>query len=390
MVVRQLSRSERLPRWAVLGVWSLVLLTSFALLGCSGGGPAEQRAAAVGAAQGDILIGAAGDWSSPSFALAWDGLELAAEEVNGAGGVLGRKIRLLKEDDQGLVLKAETVAHKLAANQELGVVIGHSQQYITKPLSLYYESQGILAFSPLCDTPALDRSRHSLFFCNMPSEEDFGSAMARYCDRHNYHRVVLYHTVESYGDSLANAFTRAADDANVSVVDRRWYVAADAQRAVRRDWRLWKDNFTFDAILCLGDMDKIDVVICCLRDQAKADLPIISNGALRLDLLGSRLQSGNECIASPFDPGRPEAKDFVAKFKKRYGMVPDAAAAQYYDALKVLATAMNLAKSASPDRVAAALRGIKNWPGVTGQHTFMADGSVTNKPVYLLLLPGQE
>ena len=83
------------------------------------------------------------------------------------------------------------------------------------------------------------------------------------------------------------------------------------------------------------------------------------------------------------DIPRPEVQQLNRKFQQRHGTLPDLDAAYGYDAVKVLAFAMTKAGTVEPDKVADALRSIKDWPGVTGPHTFDAKGDVPSKPVVL-------
>ena len=74
-------------------------------------------------------------------------------------------------------------------------------------------------------------------------------------------------------------------------------------------------------------------------------------------------------------------RDFVRAFQKRYGLLPDVWAAQGYDAVKVLAHAMEEAGTTVPEKVAEVLHSTKDWPGVTGLHTFDENGDVIGKGI---------
>jgi branched-chain amino acid transport system substrate-binding protein len=73
----------------------------------------------------------------------------------------------------------------------------------------------------------------------------------------------------------------------------------------------------------------------------------------------------------------------VSSFEAKYGHLPDAWAAQGYDALHLLAYAMREAESFAAPDMRQALLAVEAWPGVTGPHTFDEKGDVVDKPVVL-------
>jgi branched-chain amino acid transport system substrate-binding protein len=79
-------------------------------------------------------------------------------------------------------------------------------------------------------------------------------------------------------------------------------------------------------------------------------------------------------------------KEFDRAFSERYGKRPDAQAAQAYDALKLLAHAIQQAGTTAPSKVSQALRNTRDWIGVTGPHTFNQKGDVVDKPLDLQIV----
>ena len=72
---------------------------------------------------------------------------------------------------------------------------------------------------------------------------------------------------------------------------------------------------------------------------------------------------------------------FNKAFAARYGSIPDAYAAQAYDAIKLLGYAIQKAGTTVPEKVAQALYATKGWNGVTGSHTFDENGDMVQKPM---------
>lgn len=81
-----------------------------------------------------------------------------------------------------------------------------------------------------------------------------------------------------------------------------------------------------------------------------------------------------------------EVEEFVKEYTDKFGEQPDRNAAQGYDALMLIAHAIDFANSSVPERIADSLRNVKNWQGVTGSHTFNDMGDVTGKKLVVKMV----
>src|SRR5205809_1696457 len=95
--------------------------------------PAEERHARAALGRGDIVVAAVWPWELRKELRYGQGLDLAAEEVNAAGGVNGRHVRLVRFDDHGTVDEGRLVAQRVASDPDIVAVIGHLQSYVTVP-----------------------------------------------------------------------------------------------------------------------------------------------------------------------------------------------------------------------------------------------------------------
>src|SRR5262249_44287762 len=103
-------------------------MTALAFAGAGGAArtPTAQPAARAAHAR-EILIGAVWPWQTRSTMLFGQGLELAVDEINTAGGVDRRPIRIVREDDRESLDEGRLAAQRIAANLDLVAVIGHLQ-----------------------------------------------------------------------------------------------------------------------------------------------------------------------------------------------------------------------------------------------------------------------
>jgi branched-chain amino acid transport system substrate-binding protein len=353
---------------------------------CSSGDLAQERARRATKSKGDIVVGAAASWETLAAEALWQGIQLAWEEINKKGGVLPRKLRIIKKDDKDTVTQGQLVAQYFAENMDLVAVIGHLVSYVSIPTSVMYDYNGILMLSPLSTNPELTGQGFELVFRNIPDDNIFGRRLADFSDSQGYKNMVVYHVDNIYGAGLATSFENRAEYLGISIRARHAYNSSGDIMTFRRDLAQWKRYYEYDAIFLAGTMpDAADFIKEARRMKETA--PIVCGQALDSPALFKIAGDAVEKIfvASTFDPGdsRKEVRGFVERFRKRYGTSPPPAAAQGYDALNLLVYATEKAKSSNPVKVAAALRSVKNWPGVTGVTTFNAKGDVVNKPIFI-------
>lgn len=367
---------------STLALFLLILTAS-----CSQSGNAKQERGA-GAMEGDITIGATAPWARfETERMLWQGIEMALDEINNGGGVLGRKIRLIKEDDEGTVSKARIVAQKFADNPDVVAVLGHYNSHNSIATSVMYEYYKILMLSHTSTAPLLtSREGFTYIFRNVVTDDEIARRLAEFAKKRGYERLMIYYVNNDYGRGLANAFEAHASQLGSTTVDRLSYDSTEKARYFRKDLEYWKKNFTFDAIFLAGEVPKAGEIIAEAR-RLGIKAPILGGDGLdspQLWEVGGDLVEGT-IVGTYFHPDdpRPEAQAFTRAFSKRYGKRPDAAATQGYDALKVLAYAMQQAGTIAPGKVAETLRKTKNWKGATGPHTFNNHGDVVDKPIAL-------
>ncbi len=146
-------------------------------LACGSDTMSEKRAKKAAASQGDIIIGIVRTSVSSNFFQ--EGVNMAVEEINQRGGVLGKKIRTIIHDDMKDPRKAEIIAEKLAGNDDLIAVIGHGSSNTAIPVSVIYEKAGIIFISYGAKDPDLTLYSGKYTFRNIPTQKNFGHEMAR-------------------------------------------------------------------------------------------------------------------------------------------------------------------------------------------------------------------
>ena len=343
-----------------------------------------------GAGTGDITVAVVWPWQARGELLYGQGLDLAVEEINAAGGIGGRKIRLLREDDGESVNQGRLIAKRIASNPDVVAVIGHLQSYVTVPAAAIYDVAGLVLISPVGTDVALTSNGYTRVFRAIFTDREAGAQMADYAHERGYRRVAIYYVRTEYGRALANAFEERAASHAIAIVARESYDPGQsvADGALERVFGQWA-GLELDAIFLAGEVPLAGQIIAAIR-AAGIDVPILGGDAMSSPALIQEAGPAAEgtVVAASFHPDMPspEVRSFVERFRQRYGTDPDPASALGYDAVRVLAAAMRQARSLTPDDIAAALHSMRDFPGVTGPFTFDDAGNLVGRRIVTLVV----
>jgi branched-chain amino acid transport system substrate-binding protein len=255
----------------------LLLLLALLLAACSNWDyPAVARAKRAATAKGDIVIGAVWPWKGPKGRL-WDGMELAVAEINAAGGVLNRKLSIVKEDDESSLAVGRQVAQKFVDNPDMVAVIGHFNSYVAIPASSIYQSAGLLYLTPNASAYEINDRGYDLVFRSYPSNRSLAPFLAEFMARQSYQRVAILYSKDRVGQAFANYFERRAREVGLNIVDRRpLRQGTEDFTGLLRDW---KDLYQVDAVFMAAVMPEA----ATLLKQARAvglNVPFVHHGAL--------------------------------------------------------------------------------------------------------------
>ncbi len=367
----------------------LALAVVLATAACGGSkDPAEQRVLRARAGKGDVLIAAAWPWELRKEIRYGEGLEMAIDEANAAGGIGGRKLRIVRFDDQETIDQGGIVAQQIAQNPDIVAVVGHLQSYITVQAANVYDQAGLVLVAPTATDLDLTERGYKRVFRATFNDKSVGRQLADFVAAQRLKRVAIYYIRNAYGRNVANAFEARAAQVGLAVITRSSYDPSEQanERTFESTLREWKVT-EMDAILLAGEVPSAAIFIAQARAQG-IGVPIIGGDAMSspglMAVAGAAAAEG-VMVASFFHPAepRPEIPAFEAAFKKKYGVAPDAGSALGYDCVRLLVAGMRAAGSAVPDDVAAALHGLRDWKGVTGVFTFDEHGDVPGKPVVI-------
>lgn len=320
-----------------------------------------------------------------------EGIDLAVKEINDSGGINGRKLRLLKEDDGADVVKGMAVARSLAGNESVRAVIGHRNSFVSIPAAALYEQAGLVMLSPASTAPELTAKGYRHIFRNIPSDKEIARHLAAYLAEQEYRRLVIYYAADSYGRGLAKSFEEAANSQGITIVDRfNYYSGPEDLQHLKNRWQA----FGCDGIFIANTVEEAARFVTAAR-QAGIDTPFFGGNALESNnsvaKMGGQAAEGT-IIGSVFNPDneRPQVTEFVADFQQAYQHRPDAYAALGYDAVKMLAAALESTDGGGRLAVARELRNLGRWQGVCGSHELDEEGDDRGELVVLKQLQDEK
>ena len=168
-----------------------------------------------------ILIGVAGPFSGPNAAFGEQiqkGVEMAAVDINAAGGINGQRIKLAFGDDVSDPKQGISVANKFIADG-VKYVVGHFNSGVTIPASDVYAENGILVISPSSTNPYLTERGLWNTFRTAGRDDQQGVVAGTYVASHFKNaRVAIIHDNSKYGQGLADETKRTMNDAGVTEV----------------------------------------------------------------------------------------------------------------------------------------------------------------------------
>jgi branched-chain amino acid transport system substrate-binding protein len=322
------------------------------------------------------------------------GIQLAIEELNARGGLKGRQVDLKTYDDHGKPEEAASAAARLVTQDKVAVLLGEvasSRRREALPVASIAEANRVPMIAPSSTSPRLtrdgDRGRAFVFrACFVDPVQ--GAAMARFVREKGVTRVAILRDVGNASSvDLADHFLSRFKQLGGAIVNDQSYKAGDQD---------FKAQLTAirarapEAVYVPGHSADVAVIARQARDLG-IKVPLMGgdewDSARLLELVGPALEgSWFSNHYAPDDPS-PRVTAFVARFKARFGAVPDARAATGYDAAMLAADAIVRARNDGGDALAQAIAETKDFPGVTGVITLDGDHNAV-KPAVVLEVKG--
>lgn len=349
------------------------LVTAVALLaGCEGSAGSQIHTDQMIAIGANLeLSGTAGD----SGSAVQQGIQLALDQVNEAGGLHGRQLELVALNNQTDSARAVTLATTLSTQHKAVAVIGPTQAWIFNAAASVTNVQQIPNIAPLATSgSALQSPSGALFqyaYRSCLGDPGQGAGLATFAAKKLAARnaLVIRDEAAVWTNEIADGFATAFASGGGTVVDDLAYQpGAEAGPLVDA-----AQSKSFDVIMLAGYVNEAAPIVKALRDRG-INAPILGTDSFGLPRL-SEVAGLQSAIYYPTqysdqDSANPRVASFAENFRAAYGQEPNAAAALGYDSMMLVADAIARSETVSGVAVAASLAATNRFEGVTGMYSF--------------------
>jgi branched-chain amino acid transport system substrate-binding protein len=316
------------------------------------------------------------------------GTELAIEELNKAGGALGKKLKLLTEDTQSKEGESSTVVSKLISRERVVAVLGEVASGRSLEAAPICQQNRVPMISPSSTNPRVTQVGDYIFrVCFLDSFQ--GDALARFAvNTLKAKKVAIMSDVAApYSVGLAEFFRQSFTKRGGTVVSEQKYSSRDTDFNAQ----LTAVKATSpDAIFVPGYYQEAGLIIRQAR-QLGINVPLFGGDGWEAPEL---LQIAKEAAEGTYytthyspETQTPEVQNFVKAYRAKYKDTPDAMAALGYDSALVLVDAIKRAGSTDGPKLRDALAATKDLKGVTGTTVIDKNRDAT-KPATVITIKG--
>lgn len=360
----------------------VVLILSISLMGC---GNSEEQTT------GDVIkIGFLGakTGNHAIFGLGTlKGIEMAIEEVNSSGGVLGKQIELVAEDHGSKQEEIATITQKYVERDKVVAIIGDPTTGGTKTAAPIAQDNNVVIMSAGSTGSGVVEIGEYVFRDTLLDSVAAPATMDYVINEKGWKNVALITSINNdYSVGLSSIFENAINEKGGTVVIEENIQDGDTDFSAIVTKIKSKNP---DVIVFSGYYTEGGLLMKEFRRQGMNDIVMVGGDGLQGEdfyKLGGDAVVGSISYAgfSPEQP-TPTTEAFIKKYQEKYdGAMPDLFSAQGYDAVMLIVEAMKNANSTDPVDFHKTLAQIKNYEGVSGNISFQENREPVKSPIYLL------
>ncbi len=376
----------------------LALLAMVMVLGCrerQTNKPSGQDGGSGGVTRAgeEIVIGEFGSLtgSDATFGVSTkNGIDLAVAETNRAGGVKGKRLRVIVYDDQGKPEEAASAVTKLITQDNVVAVLGEVASTRTIAAAPIAQSNKIPLITPSSTNPKVTEIGDYVFrVCFIDPFQ--GRVMAKFAAEHLKAKTaaVLRDTKSDYSLGLATFFVESFKQMGGTIVKDEAYAAGDVHfRSQLTSIKSAKPEVVFVP----GYYTEVGLIARQARELG-ISVPLLGGDGWdspKLTEIGGKFID-NTYFSNHYSDelDTPEVKRFAEDYHTTYKVRPDGLSAMGYDAARVLIEALKRAKDDSSQSLRDAIADTKDYRGVTGLITIDAQRNATKSAVVIKVADGQ-
>src|SRR5687768_12400529 len=313
-----------------------------------------------------------------------NGIKMAADEVNKAGGINGKQIELLVEDDRSDASEAATIVTKFVTQDQVHAVLGEvasSRSIAAAPIA---QNAKVPMLTPSSTNPEVTKKGDFIFrSCFIDPVQ--GAAIGQFAAKglNAKRAAIMVDRKNDYSTGLANNITETFTKLGGQIVATTSYQEGD------QDFNAQLTSIKGanpEVIFVPGYYNDVGLIAKQARDRG-ITVPLIGGDgwdSAQLYAIGGSAIKGSFFTNhySPYDTD-PKVVKFVNDYKALYNATPDALAATAYDAAHIMFDAIKRANSTDGTAIRNALAATNAFPGVTGTVTFNENRDAV-KPIVMI------
>lgn len=320
------------------------------------------------------------------------GMEMAIDELNAKGGILGKKVEGIYEDNKGESSEIANITTKYITKDKVVALVGDPCTGLTKVAADIAQQNKIVIFSAGATGAGVVEIGDYVFRNTLLDTVAAPAVVDWMINKKGWKNLaVITSGNNGYSTALTPIFKQAilAKGGNIVSEDNINDGETDFTAQVTK-----LKGAGADALVFTGYYTEAAL----LMNQAKQkglDITLVGgDGLYGQDLvkLGGDAVQEKVIFYAGFSTDQPSAETakFLEAYRAKYNEDPDMFSAQYYDAVMILAKAMEDAKSTDPSVFKNELAKLKDYPGVSGVTTFGPDREPIKSPVCLLTVKGDK
>ncbi len=318
------------------------------------------------------------------------GLNMAIDELNKNGGLIGRQVKLVEEDNAGQKDQAINITNKLISQDKVVAIIGDPTTGITRVAGQIANSKKTVLLSAGATGTNVVEIGPYVFRDTLLDTIAAPATMKYIIQDKGWKNVALITSKNNdYSVALSKIFSDAikANGGNIAIEEFIQDKDTDFSGQITKIKSANPDVIVFSGYYTEGAL-----IMKKAREVGIKAIMVGGDGLQGDDLMkiGGDAVEGSISYAG-FSPEQPTAntEKFINAFKAKYANeLPDLFSAQGYDALMLIAKSIKDANSADPEKFKDTLAATKNYDGVSGTITFQASREPIKSPVYLLEVKG--
>ena len=305
-----------------------------------------------------------------------DGIALAVDEINEAGGIDGQEIEIIKVDNKSDAAEATNAAIKLTTQDKVVAIIGAATSGATVAQAQIANDNETPLISPSGTSPNVtvndDGSVNEYVFRTSFIDPFQGTVAANFAANElGVKNVAIFSdNASDYSKGLASSFKEDFEAAGGKVVEEESYVAKDTDfRSTLTRIKSANPEFIFIP----GYYEEVGLIVKQAREMG-IDVPLMGadgwDSPILLDLAGAEALN-NTFTTNHYSSEDPDGiiQDFNDKFNEKYSKMPDSFNALGYDTVYLLADAIKRAGSTDSTKIKDALAATKDLELVTGLYS---------------------